>query len=77
MFFNWWVGCINWGVTRIMESISANLLEQLNFKRNVVRIEFFLHLGLSFNSSLGLEAMRVEKHKDYQHEVIHEQSKAG
>ena len=41
MFFNLGLGCINWVVTRIMESISANLLEQLNFKRNVVRIHPF------------------------------------
>ena len=44
-----------------MEGISVNLLKQLNFKSSLVRIEFFLHLGLSSNSSLGLEAMRVEK----------------
>ena len=58
MFFNWWVGCINWGVTRIMEGISANLLEQLNFKRNVVRVPHFLNgddfekVLLSFLASL-------------------------
>ena len=39
LFINWWVGCINLEGLSTMEGISANLLEQLNFRWNVLRIQ--------------------------------------
>ena len=39
LFINWWVGCINLDGLSTMEGISANLLEQLNFRWNALRIQ--------------------------------------
>ena len=47
LFFNWGgVECINLGGLSTMEGISANLLEQLNFRWNVIRIQSFLNADL-------------------------------
>ena len=40
------VGCINLGGLSIMEGISANLLEQTDFRWKVIRIQFFLNADL-------------------------------
>ena len=39
LFINWWVGCINLDGLSTMEGIPANLLEQLNFRWNALRIQ--------------------------------------
>ena len=46
MFFNKGAACINLGGLSIMEGISANLLELLDFKWKVIRIQSFLHADL-------------------------------